>query len=386
MSRTARTSRHLARPARPVARRTGSPPRTPRPTRVAVAALEVLALAGLAACSQANAEAGHGAASAPTGALPTAVPAGTTLVVGDPTTQKAVEIAGDDLDSDLGFEIEWANVSGGPATTEAFRAGSLDVGAVADIPPIHATWTGLDVQIVAAAYREDWQENPIYSFGVAPGVDGVDELEDLRGLRVAYSPGQAQGAIVLRALEEAGLTQDDVTLVELPSTGDVYPTALAAKEVDVAPLGGIQVARYLDAYGSDGAHVVAHGLRDDPSTLYVPSEVLADPAKAAALRAYVELWAAAKLWVHDHPEEWKQGYYVEDQGLSAADADYLVAHAGVPDLPEDWTEPIARHQETIDLLAQATGNDVLDAADLWDERFAAVVAEGAAAYRAGAGG
>lgn len=386
MSRTARTTRRSAHPARPVSRRTGSPPHARRPTRVAVAVLAALTLAGPAACSQANAEAGPGAASAPTGALPTQVPAGTTLVVGDPTTQKAVELAGDDLDSDLGFEIEWANVSGGPATTEAFRAGSLDVGAVADIPPIHATWTGLDVQIVAAVYREDWQANPIYSFGVAPGVDGVEELEDFRGLRIAYSPGQAQGAIVLRALQEAGLEQDDVTLVELPSTGDVYPTALAAREVDVAPLGGIAVARYLDKYGPDGAHVVEHGLRDDPSNLYVPSEVLADPAKAAALRAYVELWAAAKLWVHDHPQEWKQGYYVEDQGLSAADADYLVAHAGIPDLPEDWTEPIARHQETIDLLAQATGNDVLDAADLWDERFAAVVAEGAAAYRAGAGG
>ena len=190
---------------------------------------------------------------------------------------------------------------------------------------------------------------------------------------------------MLRALQEAGLTTDDVELVELPSTGDVYPTALAAKEVDIAPLGGVAVARYLDNYGKDGAHTVEHGLRDDPSVLYAPTSTLDDPAKAAALRAYVRLWAAAKLWIYDHPEEWKAGYYVEDQGLSEADADYLVEHAGIPDIPADWTEPIARHQETIDLLAKETGNEVLDAADLWDQRFAPVVAEAVEQYRAADG-
>ena len=352
--------------------------------RLAAGLAAAALLPALAACAgdaSADSPAGDGTASAPTAALPTEVPAGTTLVVGDPTTQKAVELAGDDLDADLGFEIEWANLSGGPQTTEAFRAGALDVGAVADIPPIHARWTGLDVRIVAAVYREDWQENPIYEFGVAPGVEGVESLEDFAGHRIAYSPGQAQGVIVLRALAEAGLTRDDVELVELPSTGDVYATALAAGEIDIAPIGGVQVARYVEKYGTDGAHTVRHGLRDDPSNLYVPTSVIEDPATAAALRAYVALWAQAKLWVHDHPEEWKAGYYVADQGLSPADADYLVEHAGVPDIPQDWAEPIARHQETIDLLADATGNESFDAAELWDQRFAPVIAGSAAAYR-----
>jgi len=349
--------------------------------RRAVVAAATLLPALLAACVGGASADDPTTAAAVTAELPTEIPAGTTLVVGDPTTQKAVEIAGADLDSDLGFTIEWANLSGGPQTTEAFRAGALDVGAVADIPPIHAEWTGLDVKIVAAVYRENWKENPIYEFGVAPGVDGVESLEDFEGHRVAYSPGQAQGVIVLRALQEAGLTQDDVTLVELPSNGDVYTTALAAGEVDIAPIGGVQIARYLDKYGPDGAHTVRHGLRDDPSHLYVPTSVTTDPAKAAALRAYVALWAQVRLWIHDHPEEWKAGYYVADQGLSPADADYLVERAGTPDIPEDWTEHIAAHQKTVELLAEATGNDVLDAADLWDERFAPVLAQAAADYR-----
>ncbi|MGH3487252.1 MAG: hypothetical protein ACRDP8_04955 [Actinopolymorphaceae bacterium] len=62
---------------------------------------------------------------------------------------------------------------------------------------------------------------------------------------MAYSPGQAQGALVLRALEKAGLTKTDVRPIKLPSTGDVYPNALANHEVDVAPIGGVNIKRCL---------------------------------------------------------------------------------------------------------------------------------------------
>lgn len=354
-----------------------TPARGPRPVALAALALAAVLATGACGAAQASDDAPAGAL-APDAELPTEVPDGTVLRIGDPTTQKAIELAGDELDGDFSFEVEWANISGGPATTEAFRADSLDIGAVAEIPPIHATWTGLDVQIYASVYRDNWEDVPIYEFAGAPGVE-IDSLEDFRGHRIAFSPGQAQGAIVLKALQEAGLTQDDVELVELPSTGDVYSTALAAGEVDIAPLGGTQLYRYLGTYEADGATSVKHHLRDDASHLYGPTEVVQDPAKAAALREYVETWAAAKVWVFEHPEEWKQGYYVEDQGLSEEDAQYLIDHAPVPDVPEDLTEGIERTQATIDLLATELDREPFPAADLFDERFGPVAGRAAAA-------
>ncbi|MBD5785377.1 ABC transporter substrate-binding protein [Cellulosimicrobium terreum] len=347
-----------------------------RPLALALGLVTLLAT-GACSAAQASGEGPPGKSLAGTADLPTEVPEGTTLVIGDPATQKAFELAGDEIDSDFSFDVEWANISGGPQTTEAFRAGSLDIGAVAEIPAIHATWTGLDVQIFASVYRENWQDAPVYEFGGAPGVE-LDELADFRGHRIAFSPGQAQGAIVLKALQEAGLTQDDVELVELPSTGDVYSTALAAGEVDIAPLGGTQLFRYLSTYEQDGATSVQHHLRDDASHLYGPTETVQDPAKAAALREYVEAWAAAKVWIYEHPEEWKQGYYVEDQGLGEEDAQYLIDHAPVPDIPADLAEATARTQDTIDLLATELDQPELDAADLFDERFAPVAAAAAA--------
>ncbi|MEV5323255.1 ABC transporter substrate-binding protein [Nonomuraea fastidiosa] len=334
--------------------------------------LAALLMLVMTACTPGAAQESSGPELSAQAPLPTAVPEGTRLIVGDPATRVALELSGE-IDK-FSFDIEWANISGGPQTTEAFRANALDVGAVADIPPIHATWTGLPVKIVAAKFRKDPIDHPTYELGIAPGVQ-VKSLADLRGKKIAYSPGQAQGALVLRVLKKAGLTKDDVELVELPSTGDVYPNALASRQVDVAPIGGVNIKRYTGKFGRDGATTVQHGLRDDPAHLYVRTETLKDPAKAAAIREYVAAWARASRWAYEHPKEWIEGYYVKDQGLNTADGQYLVEQAGEPDIPADWTEVIARHQETIDILAAETGNPPLKAEDLYDRRFEHIAAD-----------
>ncbi len=308
----------------------------------------------------------------PTWPLPDDVPAGVGLTIGDPATRRALELSG--LGSELTFPVTWANITGGPDTSEAFRAGALDLGLVAEIPGINAHWTGLATKFVAARYRKDPLAHPIYQLGVAPGVP-VTSLGDLRDKRVAYSPSQAQGALVVRVLAAAGLTRDDVTLVEIPSTGDVYVNALASGQVDVAPLGGTAVRRLLAGYGAEGATTIPHGLRDDPTHLYAPAEVLQDQGKAAAVAAYVRVWARAQQWVQDHPQEWVHGYHVADQRLSVADGEYLVEAAGELDLPADWTEPVARTQQTADLLADFLGRDRLDAGLLFDRRFESVAAD-----------
>ncbi|MGC4868164.1 ABC transporter substrate-binding protein [Micromonospora sp. DT53] len=332
------------------------------------ATLGVVAL-GATACVGEDAPQAALAAGAP---LPESIPKGTKLVVGDKEHQKAIEFSGEA--EKFTFEVEWANLSGGPQTLEAFRADALDVGAVADIPPIHSRWTNIPTKIVASKYRQDPLNHAIYRLGIAPGV-AVATLADIRGKKVAYSPGQAQGALVLRVLQKAGLSKKDVRLVELPSTGDVYATALASRQVEVAPIGGVQIKRYETKYARDGATTIAHSLRDDPGHLYVPVTVLGDPAKAAAIREYVQAWARAWRWREANPDEWIERYYVKDQGLTVEDGRWLVQNGGVADVPASWTEAIARHQETIDLLAKETNNKPFKAEDLYDRRYESVAAD-----------
>ncbi|MET7271357.1 ABC transporter substrate-binding protein [Streptomyces flaveolus] len=349
-------------------------PRTPlpgfwRPSALAALTLTVsLALASCVNPPQTTA----GSKDVSGEAIPATVSRGTTLTVGAPDLKVALELSGQ-IDK-LPFKVKWANISGGPQCSEAFRADALDICSAADIPSINAHWTGLDTKLVAAKFRKDPLKNPIYELGIAPGA-GIRTLADLRGKKIAYSPGQAQGALVLRILQKAGLGRQDVELVELASTGDVYPTALGNRQVDAAPIADVNIKRYLSRYGKEGATTVRHGLRDDPAHLWALTESVADPQKSAAVRELVTFWARAQIWVDAHPAEWVAGYYVEDQGLSREDGEYLVRRAGHPDIPADWTDAVRRQQQTIDLLAKEQDHEPFEADLLFDRRYERVAAD-----------
>ncbi len=311
--------------------------------------------------------------------LPAKVPPGVTLIIGDPTTQHVLELTG--WDKDLPFKVQWAQIAGGPAVTEAFHAHALDVGTVADVPPIHAVWVGIPVKIIAVRFRKDPLEHPSFLFAVAPG-SRIQTLADLRGKRIAFSPGQVQGEIVLRSLEAAGLTTKDVKLVELPSTSaDFYVNALIGGMIDAAPINAGAAARhYLANYGAQGARLIQHSdARDDLAFLYVRTDTLRDPAKAAALRAYVAIWARANAWIAAHPEEWARAYYQDNQGLSPDDARYVVKAFGEADIPRRWDDAVRLEQSSIDLLAGETHKPPFSAATLFDRRFEPVAAQAFAA-------
>lgn len=333
----------------------------------------MLAALGLAACQKGGAAKGPELAlDAP---IPAEVPAGTVLVIGDPTTQKVIEHNG--WQKELPFKITWAQISGGPAVTEAFHAGALDVGSAANMPPIHATFVGIPVKTVAVTLRQDPAAHPAWVLAVSPKAR-IAKLSDLKGKKIAFSAGQVQGEVVLRVLQKAGLTTKDVTLVELPSTGDVYPNALASGLVDAAPLGsGVSAKRYLDNYGRDGAKVLSHegAFRDDLGLLYVRDETLKDPAKAAALREYIKLWGRAQAWKEAHRDEWTELYFVQNQGLSPEDARHIVESTGHTVVPRDWAEARRMQQGSIDLMAAQMGQKPFDAARIFDPRFETVGAE-----------
>ncbi|GIE89956.1 ABC transporter substrate-binding protein [Actinoplanes regularis] len=310
-----------------------------------------------------------------TAALPDQVPSGTVLRLGDPQIQAIVGASGLDKElTDAGVKVEWANISGGPQSIQAFRADKLDCASVADIPSLFAAWTGTSTKIVFQSVTLDPLNHPIYRLGVAPGAN-VKSLADLRGKKIAYSAGQAQGALVLRVLQKAGLSQKDVQLVELTSNGDSYVTALGSKAVDVAPIGAQNIKLYEAKY--PGASSIGTGIRDDASTLYCLTSAVENSQKAAALKAYVGVRTKAILWANEHHAEYAKAYYQESQGLSAADAKAVVEIVGNKGIPATWDAAIARLQATADLLASEQNHEKIDVNKLVDRRFEAVQAAAA---------
>jgi sulfonate transport system substrate-binding protein len=293
--------------------------------------------------------------------LPTQVPKRTSLIISGPANQLALQLSG--LDKKLPFSVpQWPNIAAGPDVINAFRAKSLELANNAGIPPIQAHGFGVQAKIVAVRLNP----KPIYYFATAPG-STVNSAADLRGKKIAFSVGQAQGVVVLRALKQAGIAPGEVTLVPLNSPQ--FLTALQARQVDVAPLGATDSFKYLKQYAKDGAKRLDTNVVDLLNILWAPTTVLQDAAKAAAIRAYLPIWAQAGVWQWEHPDTWIDKYYVENQGVTREQGQQIVQAGNKPNFPASWDAAIAWEQETIDLLVQQGFTQHFDAATLFDRRF-----------------
>jgi sulfonate transport system substrate-binding protein len=333
-------------------------------TRAVAALAALLALAG---CASGGGTGGL-AAEAP---LPTDIPPGTKLVVADQQERLQTLFRASGEFDKIPIKPEFANFVGGPEVLEAFRAEAADVAIVGDTPPIHAQASGEDVPIVAA-FRIDPNSTRL---AVTPGVT-VRTLADLRGKKIAYAEGTAQQTAVLRALEKAGLGPNDVQLVRLQLAE--FNDAVRTGAVDVAPLNEPRLTRFLTQTGGQGTTVpVAEtdGTSTGLSYIYTRRAALEDPAKAAAIRAFVEHFVAARQWAATHPNEWIDSYYVKNQGVTRADGERIVASEGEVVFPP-LASLIDTQQHTIDVLRDKGGlPKALNAHDHFDLRFDPVIDE-----------
>ncbi|MFI0962138.1 ABC transporter substrate-binding protein [Streptomyces sp. NPDC021080] len=328
--------------------------------------LGAAAAAGLSGCAGASAAGSRsqGDLSAP---LADKVPQGTKLSIASyqGVQQLQFKLAGL---SELPFTVsDWVNIGAGPDVINAFRAKSLDVSNNAGIPPIQAHFQGFDAKIVAI----DVTRKPNYLFATKPGSD-IRDVRGFKGKKLAFSQGQAQGVVLLRALKQAGLAYDDVTLV--PLTSNQFLTALQAGQVDIAPLANSQAPAYLKQYGSKGARAVTTDVVDLLNLLWAPTSVLADRAKAAAVAAYIPRWAKGQVWAYEHPDTWNEEFYVKTQNLTLDQARSITALANKPLFPPSWDEAVKWEQETADLLAEGGFVKRFKVDSLFDRRFEAVAA------------
>ncbi|WAU79647.1 ABC transporter substrate-binding protein [Streptomyces sp. Qhu-G9] len=336
--------------------------------------LGAAATAGLSGCAGSSA-ATTGAGGSTSAPLAAKVPLGTSLKISSyqGVQQLQLKLAGL---SDLPFKVSsWANIGAGPDVINAFRSASLDVANNAGIPPIQAHYQGFDAKIVAINVTR----KPNYLFATKPGSD-IRTVQDFKGRKLAFSQGQAQGVVLLRALKQAGLKYDDVQLV--PLTSNQFLTALQAGQVDIAPLANQQSPAYLKQYGARGARTIPTDVVDLLNLLWAPVSVLADRAKAAAVAAYIPRWAKGQVWAYEHPDDWNEEFYVKTQNLTLAQAESITELANKPLFPPSWDEAVKWEQETADLLADGGFVKGFKVDSLFDRRFEGLAAKAVTAeYR-----
>lgn len=302
--------------------------------------------------------------------LPENVPNGTELVVGDQNEEVQTLMAASGEEAELTSKATFANFLGGPNILEAVRADAVDVAYVGDTPPIQAHASGQYVPIVAAVRSSE----PDYQLAVRPGLR-VKTLEQLEGKKIGFAEGTGRQPFVLRALQKAGITEDDVELVPLDAKD--MPDAVRNGQVDVAPLNEPHFTRFVTQQGGSGVprnqlDGLSHGLH----YLSARGDALADKGKAAAIREFVQHFIAAYQWSVDNPDKWVQAYHVDTQKLTAVDGRNVVRSQGDIAYPQLDEEIIRLQQDTIDVIHEAGDlPERLDAEKEFADQFNDAIAE-----------
>lgn len=110
-----------------------------------------------------------------------------------------------------GTKVAWVEFTAGPPLVEALNAGAIDLGWTGDAPPIFGQSAGSAIAYVAAL-PANGQGEAI----VAKPESGIKTVADLKGRIVAVGKGTSAHNLLVAALEDAGLTIDDVTVTYLP--------------------------------------------------------------------------------------------------------------------------------------------------------------------------
>lgn len=298
----------------------------------------------------------------------TNVPAGTVLRVGDQLDylKTVLKLAGQD--KDFPYKLEYSAFIGGPPMLQAFQADAIDTGFVGSTPLIFAQAGNQKLTAVA-----DWaSENGAYALVTAAGGKGISKWGDLKGHSVAFQQGTAGEAVLLEALDAAGLTLKDVTPVNLPQTQ--VNSALESGSADAA----IQTEPLTSAYLLSNPTAKQAGttkLITDRSSFIIASQAtLADKAKSAALADYVNRIVKSFAFLKTHQDLITNSVYVAQYHLTPERAAEVVKAMGptsfVP-LPGDI---VKAQQHLADLFEE--NNEIpakVDVSSEFDPRFNALI-------------
>jgi sulfonate transport system substrate-binding protein len=128
------------------------------------------------------------------------------------------------------IKIEYHLFEVGPPLIEAFAANRLDIGTVGDQPAIVGWSNGIKIKAVgnfAAGYK-------LAGLAVREN-SGIKKLSDLKGKKVATAIGSVYQHLLNLYLTKAGLSLDDIQLVNLKFGESV--TALASNNIDAVVIG-----------------------------------------------------------------------------------------------------------------------------------------------------
>ena len=146
------------------------------------------------------------------------------------------------------IKIEYPEINSGAKQTEALAAGSLEfLNALGGTSAILAAANGVDVKVIGVYSRAP------KAFTILAMSPDIQSAADLKGKKVAGPKGTILHQVLLSALEQKGLSANDVSFANMDLPQAV--SALVAGHVDAALVAGPAVLKATES----GAHIIATG-------------------------------------------------------------------------------------------------------------------------------
>jgi len=225
-----------------------------------------------------------------------------TLRIGDQSKTLELPLTLSGQSQGTPYGLSWNNFADGPHMNAAFSANRLDVGYMGDTPVLFANAARAGITVVAVS------ENTANSQTIfATAGSGIHTVADLKGKRVAITVGTSLHGYLLNQLQLAGLTQNDVTPVNVPVAS--LGASLASGQVDAVVYVrqfGARIAKQ-----APGSYQIQTRPLPQYSVLLAGKDALKDPAKRAAIEDFILRLSRASAWPKAHSAEWVQKYYVE---------------------------------------------------------------------------
>lgn len=143
---------------------------------------------------------------------------------------------------EMGLEVEMVEFQGGPAEIAAMASGDIDISQIGH--GAHA----LCAEGEAVIFQIDCTS--LADAVIGNKDKGVSSIEELKGKTVAVTSGTSAEIILNLALAEAGLSQDDLELVEMDANGIV--SAMVSGNVDACATWSPGTGTIMDALGDKG--------------------------------------------------------------------------------------------------------------------------------------
>ncbi len=186
--------------------------------------------------------------------------------------------------------LNWVLSQGSNKALEFLRSNSIQFGQTAGSAALLGRTNGTPVQVIATTATSEWTAL------VVPATSKIATLADLRGKRIAVTPGTDPNIFLLRALATAGLGAGDITLV--PLQHPLGRQALDRGQVDAwAGLDPFMAEAQLQSHDR-----LLYRNKDliSPGTLLVREDF--EAAHPEIVRQVLQAYARARAWAIGNPD------------------------------------------------------------------------------------